>query len=278
MTYNGLGRVAGVAELVYAAASKAAGPQGPCGFESHPRHHPRTSPRPLSGDLKLRAYVIGVALGDGNLTNPNGRATRLRITCDPKCPQLIVKFRRALQALFPENRVGIIRRPDGCVDVSCVSNHREGLLGWKAGNGSKIRQGARVPDWILSNRAFSIECLRGLIETDGTVYVDGGYPMVMFTTASLGLAEDFAGPPLRTHGWLQDNTSRFSQRLTKTVSRVCRTMPASLRDSSPMASLVRWHTVQSRDLHAGGPGVNEDGPHHVRRGGIHRGRASSRGR
>ena len=192
MTYNETCRVAGVAELVYAAASKAAGPKGPCGFESHPRHHLRISPRPLSGDLNLRAYIIGVALGDGNLTNPNGRATRLRITCDPKYPQLIVKFRSALQTLFPENRVGIIRRPDGCVDVSCFSNHLEGLLGWRAGNGPKIRQGARVPDWILVDRAFSIECLRGLIETDGTVYIDRGYPMVMFTTASPKLAEDFA--------------------------------------------------------------------------------------
>ncbi len=159
-----------MAEQVYAAASKAAGPQGPCGFESHPRHHRANSVRSLSGDFKLRAYVIGVALGDGNLTNPNGRAPRLRITCDPKYPHLMEKFRTSLQALLPENRVGLIYRPDGCIDVSCFSNHLEPLLGWKAGRGSQIRQRARVPGWILADRAYSTECLRGLIETDGSVY------------------------------------------------------------------------------------------------------------
>jgi len=141
--------------------------------------------------LRLRAYVIGVALGDGNLTNPNGRATRLRITCDPKYPRLVEKFKAALQALLPENRVGLIQRPDGCIDVSCFSNHLEVLLGWRAGRGSKIRQRARVPDWIVADSAFSVECLRGLIETDGSVYFDRGYPMVMFATASPELAEDF---------------------------------------------------------------------------------------
>ena len=183
---------AGVAEQVYAAASKAAGSQGPCGFESHPRHHRGNSYRPLSADFKLRAYIIGIALGDGNLTNPNGRAPRLRITCDPKYPHAIEKFRASLQVLLPGNRVSLINRSDGCIDVSCFSNHLEPLLGWKARKGSKIRQRARVPDWILADREYSIECLRGLIETDGSVDVDRGYPMVMFTTASPELGQDFA--------------------------------------------------------------------------------------
>jgi len=50
----------------------------------------------LSADPRLRAYLIGVALGDGNLSNPNGRAVRLRITCDTKYPALIAKIRGAL--------------------------------------------------------------------------------------------------------------------------------------------------------------------------------------
>ena len=42
----------------------------------------------LNKDKGLQAYVIGLALGDGNLSNPNGKATRLRITCDKKYPFL----------------------------------------------------------------------------------------------------------------------------------------------------------------------------------------------
>ncbi len=43
----------------------------------------------LNPDRELQAYVIGLAIGDGNLSNPNGRAVRLRITCDTKYPRLV---------------------------------------------------------------------------------------------------------------------------------------------------------------------------------------------
>jgi len=65
----------------------------------------------------LLAYVVGVALGDGNLSNPNGRATRLRITCDAKYPRLARKIARS-------------------------------LLGWRVGHRSKIAQRVTVPSWI----------------------------------------------------------------------------------------------------------------------------------
>lgn len=44
---------------------------------------------PLHPDSELHAYVIGVAIGDGNLSNPNGRAVRLRVTWDTKYPALL---------------------------------------------------------------------------------------------------------------------------------------------------------------------------------------------
>jgi hypothetical protein len=39
------------------------------------------------------------------------------------------------------------------------------------------------------DRALSIHCLRGLIETDGCVYLDRGYQMVSFSTVIPGLAQ-----------------------------------------------------------------------------------------
>jgi hypothetical protein len=50
----------------------------------------------------------------------------------------------------------------------------------------------RVPEWIKNSREFSKKCLTGLIETDGAIYIDRGYPMVMFSTAVPELAQDFA--------------------------------------------------------------------------------------
>ena len=59
---------------------------------------------PLHPDSELHAYVVGLAIGDGNLSNPNGRAVRLRITCDTKYPALIARIRSALERLLPRTK------------------------------------------------------------------------------------------------------------------------------------------------------------------------------
>ncbi len=143
----------------------------------------------LTPDLELQAYVIGLAIGDGNLSNPNGRATRLRITCDTKYPALIARIQDALQQLLPRNRVALVHGNGNYVNVSVYSNSLELLLGWRAAGGSKKKQSVRVPPWICHNRTLSIHCLRGLIETDGAVYHDRGYPMVIFSSVIFELAE-----------------------------------------------------------------------------------------
>lgn len=144
---------------------------------------------PPCPDPELHAYVMGVAIGDGNLSNPNGRAVRLRIACDTRYPLLIVKIRSALERLLPLNKVSVVPCRQNCVNVSVYSNHLEALLGWKALGGSKQRQNVLVPAWIREERPLSIHCLRGLIETDGAVYLDRGYQMVMFSTVMPGLAD-----------------------------------------------------------------------------------------
>ena len=147
----------------------------------------------LNPDRALQAYVIGVALGDGNLSNPNGRAARLRITCDSKYPDVIVSVSRALQLLLPDNRVTIVGSKGNYVNVSVYSNHLESLLGWLADGGSKHQQRVEVPKWVRESPRFVVPCLRGLIDTDGAVYQDRGYPMVIFSTIIDRLADDVFG-------------------------------------------------------------------------------------
>lgn len=142
----------------------------------------------VSNDKKLHAYIIGLALGDGNLSNPNGRAVRLRITCDKKYEELYKHIAGSLKKFLPDNKVFLSNR-HGCVDVTCYSNKLEFLLGWKAKGGSKYNQDVKIPDWILVDKEFSKECLRGLIQTDGSIYTDRGYLMVNITSAITPLAE-----------------------------------------------------------------------------------------
>jgi hypothetical protein len=180
----------------------------------------------VNPDRCLQAYVVGLAIGDGNLSNPNGRAVRLRITCDTKYPRLIEKIRSSLAELLPRNRVTLIGSNGNFVNVSVYSNHLEGLLGWKALGGSKCRQRVKVPSWISEDRSFSIPCLRGLIETDGCIYEDRGYPMVMFSTVISELAEQVQammrtlgfGPHLyRVRQTADVEALKFQVRLSKSV-------------------------------------------------------------
>ncbi len=144
----------------------------------------------ISGDKDLRAYVTGLAIGDGNLSNPNDRATRLRISCGTKYPLLIKRIVNSLKLLLPQNKVSTIKKPGNCVDVYAYSNHLENLLGWKAKEGSKFKQDVSTPKWIYGSKKYKVQYLKGLIETDGSVYHDRGYPMIMITTIIKGLSEE----------------------------------------------------------------------------------------
>jgi DNA-binding transcriptional regulator WhiA len=143
-------------------------------------------------DPKVLAYIIGVALGDGNLSRPNGRATRLRITCDAKYPIMASNIADALTILLPDNRVSIVRTPgtDTYFNISVYSNKLDEWMPWKVGRGSKFEQNARVPEWIKHDSELTKECLRGLIQTDGSIYRDRGYLMINFCNNSQALAED----------------------------------------------------------------------------------------
>lgn len=128
------------------------------------------------------AYIVGVALGDGNLSCPNGRATRLRVTCDIKYPNIISEIKNALTEIFPKNRVSLVTKKKGnCIDISVYSNQLNSCIPWVVGKGTKIEQQARVPNWILDDADFSKYCLKGLIQTDGSIYKDRKYLMINFT-------------------------------------------------------------------------------------------------
>lgn len=174
-------------------------------------------------DKQYLAYMIGLAIGDGNLSNPNGRAVRLRITCDNKYPNLITSVVQTLRICFPENKVSIIQRPGNCTDVYVYSNKLEKLLGWKAKGGPKHIQKVAVPSWIKKNRKHTLACLRGLFQTDGSIYTDRGYKMVNFVTVIPELAADVVlmtsniGFPARCYKIMQKppQIDRYNIRVSK---------------------------------------------------------------
>lgn len=137
------------------------------------------------------AYVIGVALGDGNLSSPNKRATRLRISCDKRYPRIAEEILASLRLLFPLNKVSVVKIPNqGSFDISVYSNKLNEIMPWKVGCGPKSKQLAHVPLWIRCEKKYMSACLRGLIQTDGCMYTDRGYQMVNFVNNVQDLAID----------------------------------------------------------------------------------------
>ncbi len=130
--------------------------------------------------IKSLAYIVGIALGDGNLSK-NGGTTRLRVTCDNKYPKIIIEITRHLEIILPENSISYYNRRN-CTDITISSNKLENLLGWTKSGGSKERQKVTVPDWIVNNKIYTKECLRGLFQTDGSIYIDRKYLYTNFTS------------------------------------------------------------------------------------------------
>ncbi len=82
----------------------------------------------VNSDPTVLAHIIGIAIGDGNLSNPNSRAVRLRVSCDTKYPRLIQEICEAIQKLLPDYKVSIVTRTPRWVDISGFSNSLENLL------------------------------------------------------------------------------------------------------------------------------------------------------
>lgn len=154
----------------------------------------RVPPRPLRNstvhEQKALAYIVGVALGDGNLSKPNGRTVRLRISCDTHYPLIKEEIKKKLRLILPSSAIAEVQRPRHCIDISVYSNALATFIPWEVRRGSKQAQQARVPRWIWQEKGFIRECLRGLLQTDGSIYQDRKYIMVNFTNNVLPLCED----------------------------------------------------------------------------------------
>lgn len=99
-----------------------------------------------------------------------------------------------------------------------------GWLDWETNKGSKYEQNVSIPNWIKKDKCFSIECLRGLLETDGSLYADRGYKMVGFVTIIPQLANDVMGIieklGFKTHLYKIPTTHkiRYNIRISKNVA------------------------------------------------------------
>jgi len=146
------------------------------------------------------AYLLGLYLGDGNITRHPRDVFRLRITLDQRYPMIIAEGRSALAEVMPTSRASIQYRRDGaCVEVYSFSKHWPCLFP-QHGPGRKHTRPIVLSDWqrALCDRSPEL-LLRGLIHSDGCRSlnrIEGAgkvyaYPRYTFTNHSADIREIF---------------------------------------------------------------------------------------
>jgi len=129
-----------------------------------------TKPRSIHYPKKsaLLAEFVGIVLGDGGLTQ-NQLSITLNRTDDAGYAQFVIKLCHQLFGVHP----AVYTRKDQNTLVIMIS--RVALirfvtetLGLVVGN--KVKHQVAIPDWIMTKRVYQIACLRGLVDTDGSVF------------------------------------------------------------------------------------------------------------
>lgn len=135
---------------------------------------------------------VGIMLGDGGIT-PSQIQITLNSVTDKEYLHFVVALCSNLFGIYPK----VFKKKDCNANVVYYNGVKliEILkdLGLKTGN--KVKQQVGVPDWIKSNKKYSIACLRGLMDTDGGIFthkykVNGKiyeYNKVCFTNSSIPL-------------------------------------------------------------------------------------------
>lgn len=136
------------------------------------------------------AEFVGIVMGDGGISK-----YQLTITLNFKDDKEYIKFVVKLIKKLFNVKPSIYHNPKDSVDDIVVSRIElikfcMEKLGLKKGN--KMKQQIDIPEWIKNNKKFQTACVRGLVDTDGSVFthrykVNGkmyNYKKMAFTSRS----------------------------------------------------------------------------------------------
>ena len=119
----------------------------------------------LSSEL---AEFVGIMLGDGGVSK-----YQLTVTLHRHDDREYGEFVNALIKNLFHVDTSIVRNKHALADSIVVSRvkmveYAVNQLGLSIGN--KVRQQVDIPDWIKKESSYSIACIRGLFDTDGSVF------------------------------------------------------------------------------------------------------------
>lgn len=138
------------------------------------------------------AEFVGIMLGDGGMTYGQCTIT-LNSIKDIEYSQFIISLSHKL---FGERPKIFMRKNENTMIIyyNGVSLVRYLVsIGLKTGN--KLKQQVGVPEWVVNSKSYKIACLRGLMDTDGGVFLHKytvkrkiyGYKKICFSNRSMPL-------------------------------------------------------------------------------------------
>ncbi len=135
------------------------------------------------------AEFIGIMLGDGGLSRYQVSIS-LNQESDSEFSEFVCSLIQELFAVTPS----VYDRRNQLLRTLVISRTElvEYLHGLGLPIGNKVSQECDIPDWIRRDRSFLTACIRGLVDTDGSVFthryrVNGkwyAYKKLSFTSAS----------------------------------------------------------------------------------------------
>ena len=135
------------------------------------------------------AEFIGICMGDGSLTDYQLVISFNRFD-DAEYVSIVRKMIFELFGYTPSIQE---RKDSKCTNLVVSSVELvEYLTFLGLPKGDKLRSGLDIPDWVKGNQEFTRYCIRGLIDTDGSIYQEVhkainrvyAYPRLSFVSAS----------------------------------------------------------------------------------------------
>lgn len=115
------------------------------------------------------AEFFGIMIGDGGINNPWQANITLNAEADRNYAEYVVGLSKKLFGIVP----GIVKRKnEKAIIISLASTSLvDYLVDRGLSRGNKLEQGLHIPEWIMQKPGYRIACMRGLIDTDGCLYI-----------------------------------------------------------------------------------------------------------
>ncbi len=115
------------------------------------------------------AEFFGIMIGDGGINNPWQVTITLNSIKDKEYSNFIKSLCFELFGIYPAIR----KRPGKNTLVISLASISvvEFLIEKDLPRGNKLKNGLKIPDWILFKKSYQIACVRGLVDTDGCLFI-----------------------------------------------------------------------------------------------------------